>query len=338
VSLAPLIGVTMKRHETLETLFCKADLSFAQKVLNEPYHPADSPGRPNRNPLGIFKAHIVKRLRHIPSDRMLVRQMWKDPRLKRICDIEENHPPYGIAVLSRFRSKVGPERLSRIMDQTVEALVKKGRIKGKIIALDSTFIKAYSRRSLDNRTGYSDPESRIGRAVRAKDLGYRLHLAVDVKCELPIAMIVVSANENEKKHSISLFRKASEHVKPEKVLADSQYSAANLRETALEHGALPVIPYPRNQQKGVRGILRVDRKFRSHGPRKFKLAYRRRVAVERVFSRLKCLAGLGQHSLRGLAKVTFHSQLRVIAVLLIALAAVNSHKSSKSRCIRYFAN
>ena len=82
-------------------------------------------------------------------------------------------------------------------------LVSKGRIKGEVLALDSTFIKAYSRRNLDNRTGYSDPESRIGRAVKAKDLGYRLHLAVDVKSELPIAMIVVSANENEKKHSIS---------------------------------------------------------------------------------------------------------------------------------------
>jgi IS5 family transposase len=299
----------MKRYEALETLFSKVDLSFAQKVLNEPYHPPGSRGRPQRNPLGIFKAHLVRRLKHIPSDRMLVRQMWKDPRLRKICDIEADEPPYSIAVLSRFRSKVGPERLSRIVDQAVEVLVKKGRIKGEALALDSTFIKAYSRRNLDNRTGYSDPESRIGRAVKAKDLGYRLHLAVDVKSELPIALIVVSANENEKKHSAALFRKASQYVKPKKLLADSQYSAASLRETALEHGALPVIPYPRNQQKGVKGILRVDRKFRSHGPREFKYAYKKRVAVERVFSRLKNLAGLKQHNLRGLAKVTFHSQL-----------------------------
>jgi len=98
---------------------------------------------------------------------------------------------------------------------------------------------------LTTATGYSDPESRIGRAVNAKDLGYRLHLAVDVKSELPIAMIVVSANENEKKHSISLLRKASEYVKPKKLLADSQYSAGNLRETAVELGALPVMPYLR---------------------------------------------------------------------------------------------
>ena len=328
----------MKRYEALETLFGKTDLSFAQSLLNEPYHPAGSRGRPPRNPLGIFKAHIVKRLKHIPSDRMLVRQMWKDPRLKKICDIETNQPPYGIAVLSRFRSKVGPERLAKVIDQTVEVLVSKGRIKGEALALDSTFIKAYSRRNLDNRTGYSDPESRIGRAAKAKDLGYRLHLAVDVKSELPIAMIVVSANENEKKHSISLLRKASEYVKPKKLLADSQYSAGNLRETAVELGALPVIPYPKNQQKGVKGILRVDRKFRSHGPTIFKVAYKKRVAVERVFSRLKNLTSLTQHNLRGLAKLTFHSQLCILIMLLTAEAAVNTHNNSKSRSIRYFAN
>lgn len=136
----------MKRYEALETLFCKTDLTFAQTTLNEPFHPVGSRGRPPRNSLGICKAHLVKRLKHIPSDRMLVRQMWKDPRLKRICDIEADEPPYGIAVLSRFRSKVGPERLARIVDQTVKVLVKKGRIKGEALALDSTFIKAYSRK------------------------------------------------------------------------------------------------------------------------------------------------------------------------------------------------
>jgi hypothetical protein len=264
--------------------------------------------------------------------------MWKDPRLKKICDIEASEPPYGIAVFSRFRSKVGPERLAKVVDQAVEILVKKGRIKGDALALDSTFIKAYSRRNLDNRTGYSDPESRIGRAVKAKDLGYRLHLAVDVKSEMPVAMIVVSANENEKKHSISLFRKASEYVKPRKRLADSQYSATNLRETASECGTLPVIPYPRNQQVGVRGILRVDRKFRSHGPQKFKAACKKRAAVERVFSRLKNLTSLTQHNLRGLAKITFHSQLCVIIMLLTAQAAINTHNQCKTRSIRYFAN
>jgi len=328
----------MKRYETLETLFCKVDLSFAEKVLNEAFHPKDSPGRPPRSPIGIFKAHLLRRLRHIPSDRMLVRQLWKDPRLKRLCDIEASEPPYGIAVLSRFRSRVGPERLALIIDYAIGTLVRKGRIKGKVLALDSTFIKAYSRRNIDNRTGYSDPESRVGRAVKAKDLGYRLHLAVDVKSELPVAMVVASANENEKKHSLTLLEKASVHVSPGRLVADPQYSSQSLREEASNHGAKPVIPYPRNQMKCVKGVLRIDRKFRSHGPQDLRRAYRKRAAVERVFSRLKNLAVLTQHNLRGLAKITFHSQLCILGMLLTAQAAVNTHKLGKTRSIRYFAN
>jgi hypothetical protein len=185
----------MKRYETLETLFGKVDLSFAEAVLNESYHAKDSVGRPPRKPLGVFKAHLLRRLRHVPSDRMLVRQMWKDPRLM------------------------------RIVDRAIETLAEKRRIKGETLAIDSTFIKAHSRRNLDNRTGYSDPESRVGRAVKAKDLGYRLHLAVDAKSEMPVAMIVASANENEKKYSSRLFEKASSHVKPRRLVADPQYSS-----------------------------------------------------------------------------------------------------------------
>jgi hypothetical protein len=101
---------------------------------------------------------------------------------------------------------------------------------------------------------------------------------------------------------------------------------------------VPVIPYPRNQQKGVKGILRIDRKFKSHGPQELRRAYRKRVAVERVFSRLKNLAGLTQHNLRGLARITFHAQLCLLIMLFTAQAAVNTHKPGRSRSIRYFAN
>jgi IS5 family transposase len=328
----------MRRYETLETLFGKVDLSFAEKVLNESYHARDSVGRPPRKPLGVFKAHLLRRLRHVPSDRMLVRQLWKDPRLRQICDIEENEPPYGIAVLSRFRKRVGREKLMRIVDHAIEKLVEKRRIKGETLAMESTFIKACSRRNLDNRTGYSDPESRVGRAVKTRDLGYRLHLAVDVKSEMPIAMTVAPANENEKKHSLKLFEKASCHVKPRRLVADPQYSSQSLRDVALKQGTVPVIPYPRNQQKGVKGILRIDRKFKSHGPQQLRRAYKKRVAVERVFSRLKNLADLTQHNLRGLAKITFHAQLCLLIMLFTAQAAINTHKPGKSRSIRYFAN
>jgi hypothetical protein len=65
----------MKRYETLKTLFGKVDLSFAESVVNEPYHSKDSPGRPPRSPLSVFKAHMLRWLCQVSSDRMLVRQL-----------------------------------------------------------------------------------------------------------------------------------------------------------------------------------------------------------------------------------------------------------------------
>jgi hypothetical protein len=47
---------------------------------------------------------------------------------------------------AQFRSKVWSESLFRILDQ------------GKALALNSTIIKAYSRRNLDNSTGYTDAD------------------------------------------------------------------------------------------------------------------------------------------------------------------------------------
>ena len=127
-------------------------------------------------------------------------------------------------------------------------------------------------------------------------------------------------------------------MKPNRLVADPQYSSQRLRDAALKQGTVPVIPYPRSQQKGVKGILRIDRKFKSHGPQQPRRAYKKCVAVERVFSRLKNLAGLTQHNLRGLTKITFHAQLCLLIMLFTAQAAVNTHKPGRSRSIRYFAN
>lgn len=66
-------------------------------------------------------------------------------------------------MLSRFNQRLGARRLMRIVDKQVKKLIHRRVVKARTIALDVTFIKAYSRRNMDNRTGYSDPESRVGK-------------------------------------------------------------------------------------------------------------------------------------------------------------------------------
>ena len=57
-----------------DVLSCLDDF---EEVVWEVYHRC-GPGRPPRNPLGILKVLIVKRIRDIPSDRELYRRLWSE--------------------------------------------------------------------------------------------------------------------------------------------------------------------------------------------------------------------------------------------------------------------
>ena len=111
----------MEKHEDVTSILSKLDLDDIEETISKPYHSTE-PGRPPRNPLGIFKALIVKRLCRIPSDRELYRRLWNDEALREICEIEEHEKPYHPSQLTRFRDRVSPERLEDIMNSLLEEL------------------------------------------------------------------------------------------------------------------------------------------------------------------------------------------------------------------------
>jgi Transposase DDE domain len=226
------------------------------------------------------------------------------------------------------------------MNTLLDELIDNKVVKGKKVVFDATFIKAYSKRDIhDNSRGGSDPEARVGRNGKTYELGYKLHLAVDAKSELPLAVTVAPANDNEKKHSPELFKKALKATrrKMKLLVADSQYSCRSSRERAADAGVRVVIPYPANQMRGRKGILRVDRFFRTHGPKRERRFYRLRSSVERVNSRLKEQLCLENHRVRSLLRVTVHSLFCLIAMLLNAVAAVRRGVSGKVRSLTLLA-
>jgi transposase len=326
----------MEKHEDVTSILSMLNLQDIEQTISQPYH-QKGPGRPPRRPLGIFKALIVKQLRHIPSDSELYRRLWNDEDLRMICDIEEHEKPYHPSQLTRFRNRVGPERLEAVINSLLEKLVEGGVIKGENLALDATFIKAWSRRDpVDDSVGLSDPESRVGRDGKTYNLGYKAHVAVDVESDMPVAAVVASANENEKRHVGDLLDKASLVVDGFKaVVADSQYSSENARNLIEELGSEPVIPYMSNQRRGE-PVLRVDRCFRVSGSEEERRIYGLgRASVERVNSRLD-LVGLGCLKLRGLRNVLVHVLLCLIVVLFVAVAAVRLGRPWKARSLSSF--
>ena len=140
------------------------------------------------------------------------------------------------------------------MNRLLEELVEGGLVKGERLALDATFVKAWSRRDpADDGHGLSDPDARVGRDGKSYDLGYKSHVAVDTDSDNPVAVVSASANENEKRHAEGLLGEASLVVEGFKsVVGDSQISSRRVRDSIHEHGALPVIPYMSNQRCGAR--------------------------------------------------------------------------------------
>ena len=112
--------------------------------------------------------------------------------------------------------------------------------------LDASFIKAWSiRHPTDNQTGYSDTDARVGRSGRSFALGYKLHLSIDHKTMLPLSSLFASANQNEKKHSLTILGKAKTilegcRARLRSVVADSQYSDSKLR-SAVEKSIIPYL-------------------------------------------------------------------------------------------------
>jgi hypothetical protein len=189
----------------------------------------------------------------------------------------------------------------------------------------------------DNQKGYSDIEARVGRASRTFGLGYKLHLSIDSKTMLPLTCTFASANQNEQKHSLNLLDKTKLILKHSaarlrSVIADSQYSDSKLRNAVDK----TVIPYRANQKRDVKGLLRVDRKFRTYGSNDQKREYHKRPHIEAVYSFLKTQYSLATNKVRGLKNITSYALFSVLCLVLNREAAENIGRRDKAVSPTYF--
>jgi len=200
--------------------------------------------------------------------------------------------------------------------------------KASAIALDPTFVKAYSKRDPKNNTvGYSDPEARLRKEGGNVTLGYGVHLAVDILKGLIIGFIVAPANHNEKRVLPTLIvRLIVAGFKIKTLIADPQYSSHLIRSFLNILKINAIIPYPANQMRKVKGLLRVDRLFRAHGPKRQVQLYHKRSVDERSNAWLKGFYGLDQLRTRGLENATIHVTLCVMVSYIIAIAALKHHR------------
>ena len=287
--------------------------------------------------MGLFRTFIVMRMRGVRSLREMTRLLDADLRLRKLCLIKPGEAAYPRSVLSRFIQRVGEENLTRIIEEKVVRLLKQNGAACVDAVFDASFIKAWSTRDpLDNQKGYSDMEARVGRAGRTFGLGYKLHLAIDSKTMLPLTCTFASANQNEQKHSLNMLDKTKLILKSvarlRSVIADSQYSDSKLRNAVGE----TVIPYRANQKRDVKGLLRVDRKFRTYGPEDQKREYHKRPHIEAVNSFLKTQYSMAINKVRGLSNIATYALYSILCLVLNREAAENIGRKDKAVSPTYF--
>jgi transposase len=154
---------------------------------------------------------------------------------------------------------------------------------------------------------------------------------------LPFANVFASANQNEKRHSLTLVDKtrrilSNAKAKIRSVITDSQYSDQKLREAVAQ----TVIRYPSNQKQGVKDILRVDKKFRTYGPEEQKKEYHKQPSVEAVYSFLKTQYSMANNKVRVLTNVASYTLYSILCLILNREAAQNIGRSDKAVSPTYF--
>jgi len=316
----------------IKHLLGSLNLGSIRGFLMSLYHRA-GPGRKPYDPVSMLKAQLLKHLLRVPSDRRLALLLKRNRKMAKACGFRRKTPSHGL--FTQFRHRLGKDGYEKVFSMLLKQLLKDGAVEGEVVALDSTAIKAYSQRSLDNKSGKSDREARVGRGRRGFILGYKVHTACCTSSELPLAFTVESCNVNEKLCFKPLLEKLKDlGISFKTVVADAQYDSAKVREAIKECGAEPVIPYRKCSK--IKNALRVGRDFVVRGVKRLVRLFRKRVSIERVFSRAKEWLLLDHLRVRGLEQAFIHACLSFSAMLAVALTAVRQHKPSLIRSIKHY--
>ena len=277
---------------------------------------------PRRGPKGypvrvLWHCFITKYYLGMDSTAALLRGLRDNPFLAYACGLTEEKGVPSEPTMSRFFKKLASKGVLPRLKDVSRALVRKHHATypgfGRIVAIDSTTLKAWSNggklyggKHLDPEAGWSVKKNTQGRDEFT--WGWKLHLAVDTETQLPLAASVSAGNVHDLTRTTNLLseaRFALGSFRPKYVLADAGYSSDSLRRKVTRHYGRAFFDAPRNHKKAH---MRMKNDARHMALRK------QRTSVERSFSNLKRMHGLNRITLRRKMKVTAHANLSLIGL------------------------
>lgn len=302
-----------KRRASLRKLLSNLDLSEIETRLYETYqYKRGKPGRPPQSPTGLFLCFILMFLR-MESYRDFHAFLEKDRFWRRYLGFSKTPD---IGTFSHFLKRIREPLFEEVFSQIVQQLLKHHLLSRHCIAIDGSVLKA----NLDDKqAGWGWDHIK-----KAYVYGYKIHVIVDTKTELPIALYFTKANVHDSKAFTPLYHQVKSYDTRFHIvcfLADKGYDSSRIRKTLLNDEVQPIIKVSKTRIK-------------PQYPPWFLKKYRKRTSVERFFSRLKTYLDLKRLNIKGINQVKLFAYLIIIGMLLIAY--VNDQIGCSPRSIKSF--
>lgn len=173
---------------------------------------------------------------------------------------------------------------------------RQGLIKGKLVAMDSSFVPTFSKKEELGSENWNDWK---------KAYGFKIHLLVDCETRFPIAVTMTNGIAADCTLAIPLLTKAKRLLKKQGyVLADKGYDSSDLvnwiNKILKRKAGIPIRRVPtRGKNYNWEGATR-NFWEKAKGRTLKKSIYNWRTEVERVFSSLKRVFHLGHEETRGI--------------------------------------
>jgi transposase len=343
------------------------------------------PGYPLRAMIGMA---LAKSLYAIPTWTRTVALVAEHPALAAVIAPDGETP--SVYACYRFTAKLREHAhlLEGCIARVVAELKRRNPVLGWDVAIDASDMPAYANGQRFASKGgrerpdseFSDPDASWGHrsAVSTRKgggfYGYRLHMAVCSKTDLPLAWTVETARAHETLSVAPLLDKLHGlGIDPETCALDKGYDNNRVYGDCAERNVLPVIPLrktpdvkkgkdkPPTCEHGEWRFAGADRKRgackwrcptgeckpasvwikadRLHPliPRetlRWKGLYRRRASVERQFGRLKHEWALAPLRVRRIERVRLHADLTILTQLACALSRTEGSAPARLRPLR----
>ncbi|MGH2611685.1 MAG: transposase, partial [Rhabdochlamydiaceae bacterium] len=199
----------------------------------------------------------------------------------------------------------------KVLVSLVKQAYKQRLIKGRYVAMDSSFIHTFSKKGELGSEGWNDHK---------EGYGFKLHLLIDCETKFPIALCVTNGLANDMTLAIPLLNKARYWLKRcGYVLADKGYDWGDLVNWIAQNlhakAGIPIKKYKRSKNWNWEGAWR-NFQEKAKGRTLKKSIYNKRGSIERVFSVLKRTYHLGHEETRGILNFAKNCYLTLICYML----------------------